>query len=163
MKHMWSEEEIQSLIEDKGGSGGSGGSTLDDIVDSKGNKRFVDGEMTFNPNNAYIFTEMIYSKWSLSGTHIMFVGIIKAKSNEQNFTFGSPIFSVTLPDYINDKIVEVSSSNRIVLVANGLRADGEPFSCQLRKTDTGVSIVSNQKLPSLTLTRIQFDLLIDSE
>ena len=141
--------------------GGSGTITLDDIVDANGNKRFVSGEMTFNPNNVYNFTEMIYSKWSLSGTHIMFVGIIKAKSNAQNFIFVNPFFSVTLPDYINDKIVEVSSSNRLVLVANGLRSDGETFSCQLRKTDTGVSIVSNQQLPSLTIARIQFDLLID--
>lgn len=143
--------------------GGSGGSTLENIVDSQGNKRFVSGAMTFDPNSVYILTEMIYSKWSLSGTHIMFVGIIQAKNNQQNFLYGNPIFSATLPEYINNKIVEVSSSNRLVLVANGLRGDGEAFPCQLRKTDTGVNIVSNQQLPALTYARIQFDLLIDSE
>ena len=160
MKHMWSEEELQNLIEEQGGSGGS---TLDNIVDSKGNKRFVSGEMTFDPNNAYFLTEMIYSKWSLSGTHIMFVGIIKAKDSSQTFTLGNPIFSSILPDYINNKIVEVSSSKRLVLVANGVLSDGEAFPCQLRKTDTGVNIVSNQKLQSLTSVRIQFDLLIDTD
>ena len=157
---MWSEEEIQDLIEEQGGSGGT--ITLDDIADKNGNKRFVSGEMTF-ANNVYINTAMIYAKWSLSGTHIMFVGIIKTKSNQQKFSLGNPIFSITLPDYINNKIVEISSSNRLVLVANGLRGDGESFSCQLRKTDTGVNICSDQTLPSLTNARIQFDLLIDNE
>ena len=160
MKHMWSEEEIQDLIEGQGGSGGT--ITLDDLADKNGNKRFVSGEMTF-ANNVYINTEMIYAKWSLSGTHIMFVGIIKAKGNPQKFSLGNPIFSITLPDYINNKIVKISSSNRLVLVANGLRGDGESFSCQLRKTDTGVNICSDQTLPPLTNARIQFDLLIDSE
>ena len=44
MRHMWSEEELQALIEEQGGSGGSGGSEVHLFVHSilgEQNERFI--------------------------------------------------------------------------------------------------------------------------
>lgn len=155
MKHMWSEEEIQELIEEQGGSGGSGSSTLDDIVDSKGNKRFIEGE-GINSTNPNITT--IYNRWSLSGTHLMCVLVFKIGNANIN---KNEIFSkYILPEFIRNKIITADDDTalvtRVYAGANNLRVDVVKVGDELRFLNMGDTYVKSWY-------RIQCDLLIDTQ
>ena len=155
MKHMWSEEEIQALVEEQGGSGGSGGSTLDDIVDSKGNKRFIEGE-GINSTNPNITT--LYNKWSLSGTHLMCVVVFKIGSVNIDKL---EIFSkYVLPEFIRNKIITADDGTalvtRVYAGANNLRVDVIKVGNELKFLNMGDTYANSWY-------RIQFDLLIDTQ
>ena len=160
MKHMWSEEEIEKLIEEHGGSGGS---TLEDIVDSKGNKRFIEGNGAPATITGVTFT---YNKWSLSGTHLMCVLAGTLAGNtflDSNLKFTS----FALPQYILDKIVPVYGTvidvKTVKFYTDGGTADDRSF--YIKKTNGLLTfvLVSGGSLQSSRNFRIQMDLLIDSE
>ena len=156
MKHMWSEEELQSLIEEQGGSGGgSGGSTLEDIVDSKGNKRFIEGE-GINSTNPNITT--LYNRWSLSGTHLMCVLVFKIGS--VNINKNEVLSKYVLPEFIRNKIITADDDTalvtRVYAGANNLRVDIIKVGNELKFLNMGDTYVNSWY-------RIQCDLLIDSK
>lgn len=135
MKHMWSEEELQSLIEEQGGSGGSGGSTLDDIVDSKGNKRFIGGEGISTATNELTFFSI---KWTLNGNNLIFE--IKALTKIEIINTRMKICEFTLPEFITSKI---NSLNGLVDFTQGIATDGEstfnPLYSSVEKLDNSIS------------------------
>ena len=141
-----------------------GGATLNDIVDSAGNKRFVEGE-----GNPGTFTGVTpsYCKWSLSGTHLMcvYAGNIAIGSNP---TVGSNFVEFELPEYIADKIIPVYSSYIETKVLTAYRDNGTSQTMNLIvgkisntiffKIDSDTSFTGGSRG-----FRVQFDLLIDAD
>lgn len=147
--------------------GSSGGGLLEDIEDSAGNKRFIEGEGV--PTTSITGIEFLYNKWSLSGTHLMIVVVIKATTTV-TISSNTHLDSITLPDYIFNKIVPVSddvvdyksfniydNSGSVVTTCNGF----------IRKLSTSLSLKSGYSssisLSSGKCIRFQFDFLIDDD
>lgn len=153
MKHMWSEEEIQSFKKD-----------ISNLVDSKGNPRFVGGDLT-TPTIAGV--EFTYAKWSLSGTHLMIVlaGNIANGTKLSNNTIIATssleawILSKIYPVFANDAI-EVKS---LSLYGNDWSSQSLPIGFKKFNDHIELVIASGLTLSANRGFRIQFDLLIDSE
>ena len=137
---------------------------LENIVDSQGNKRFIEGEGTLTTLEGLNIT---YNKWSLSGTHLMFVvagEIADTTVIPSNFVL---VDYTDLPSYIIDKIIP-GKVQRIDVKTISMYADD--YSVQnnsallLKNSDTNIRIIFG----AVTLNgdrsfRVQFDLLIDQD
>ena len=151
MKRMWSEEEIQSFKKD-----------ISNLVDSKGNPRFIEGEGT--PLSQEGFTST-YCKWSLSGTHLMLVLAGSVASGTTISTL-SIMASYNLPAWILNKIVPVAGS---IVEYKNIVAYASDYSTQTvnsffrKSTDVAIAINGSFTLTANRNFRIQYDLLIDSE
>lgn len=154
MKQMWSKEEIESQKKD-----------ISTLVDSKGNPRFIEG------NGAPIVdipegVEITYSKWSLSGTHLMIV-LAGEIANGTVLAAQTIRYKYVMPSFILNKIIPTISSNSIELKDIRLWASNlsnQELTFRAYKESTFVAITCG----GLTLTadrtfRVQFDLLIDNE
>ena len=156
MKHMWSEEEISSQKKD-----------IAMLVDSKGNPRFIEGEGT--PATIEGFTST-YCKWSLSGTHLMFV-CAGTFANATEIDNNVNIATYILPKWIGDKIFAVWDSRNIetkTLTCIDNVWTTQTMQATLVKNDSTTIQIRKSGGGTFTLTatrsfRIQFDLLIDSE
>ena len=148
-----------------GGSGGSGTITLDDIVDSQGNKRFIEGNGT--PTTISGITPT-YCKWSLSGSHLM---LVYAGNVSANTIIDAKVILVSfeLPEFINNKIFPTFGTNSIdnkkfiFYKSNGLIQE---VSLLVLKSNNGIEIKNSPTTQTISNTggfRLQFDLLIDSE
>lgn len=140
-----------------------GGATLEDIVDSAGNKRFIEGEGTTLVREGF---DPTYCKWSLSGTHLMCVLAGSCLAGTP-FYANNVLATFELPNYVSDKIYTIWSDNlelRTVkfMSQNGtaqelnffIKKDGNKLKIQNVGTQKDVTYDSN--------FRIQVDLLIDS-
>jgi len=137
---------------------------MENIVDSKGNKRFIDGDGT--PSEITGITPK-YCKWSLSGTHLMLVYAFDI-ADTTALTNSQTLVSFALPDYIMDKIFGTISPTIIIrtsvtVISSSLA--NQSIALAVSKGTTSVSIVN---LGNFTCTadrsgRIQIDLLIDNE
>jgi len=154
MKHMWSEEEIQSFKKD-----------ISNLVDSKGNPRFVEGNGTPLSQEGVTIS---YCKWSLSGTHLMLV-LSATIANTTVINDSTILATFTLPEWIINKIYPVwditLESKVITLYASDYTS--QQTNCRLVKATNAMKILKSGG-SALTLSkdrsfRIQFDLLIDSE
>ena len=151
MKHMWSEEEIQSFKKD-----------ISNLVDSKGNPRFVEGNGT--PATITGFTSS-YCKWSLSGTHLMLV-LAGNFENAVSVSQGSVLATFAVPEFILNKIVPVIGSNIEYKQSAAYSADydTQTINFLFRKlTNLIITCNSNITFTKARTFRIQFDLLIDAE
>jgi hypothetical protein len=137
---------------------------FENITDSHGNKRFVEGDITMQTIAGVTQT---YGKWSLSGTHLMIVVSFDVDSGV-TLTHAMPLAKITnLPSYIKDKITPLFGDSIIDIkmingYSNSWTINSTGFT--LYKSDT-INILKNveYKTPSLLHFRIQFDLLIDDE
>ena len=139
---------------------GGGGATLEDIVDSEGNKRFIEGDGVSDTD----YTEAYYCKWSLSGTHLMCVCAGKFTGTLPSNTV---IASFEFPDYVSDKIVPIASD---VLDIRNFNVYSEYGTLQttdqiwVKLTDKKIQFVQSGTLSGADkYFRIQFDLLIDAD
>lgn len=136
---------------------------MGNIVDSNGNPRFVEGDITMAAINGVTQT---FGKWSLSGTHLMIVIMFKVNNGT---TLDDKIFAnINLPRYIIDKISPLYNDVIELKTITGYASNytQQSMAVYLRKI-SNVLIMRKGGAP-LTLTadrnfRIQFDLLIDSE
>lgn len=145
--------------------GAVNGAILDDIVDAKGNNRFIEGDGTALTLEGLDIT---YNKWSLSGTHLMFV-IAGNIANGTEIIDGVIFSTFTLPEWIIEKIYPVWSNyvenKTLTLTASDWLT--QTTTASLAKRSGGITI-EHHRGSSLTLTadrgfRLQFDLLIDNE
>ena len=139
------------------------GINTSELVDSKGNPRFVEGDGV--PLEQEGFTSA-YCKWSLSGSHLMCV-LAGTIENTTVITAGTVLASFELPDYIKDKIVAVWQTYLAYVSQSSYASDGtsQNITVFIEKTSSGLRLL---KSGTLTLSanrsfRIQVDLLIDSE
>lgn len=139
-----------------------GGATLDDIVDSQGNKRFIEGNGVVPTITGFSFS---YCKWSLSGTHLMLVcaGSIASGTTIAGLT---KFADFNVPSWVKDKIVAVVGE---VIEYKNIDAYNTDYSSQtfrvvLRK-QYALTFSFNSEFTATKARnfRIQFDLLIDSE
>lgn len=136
---------------------------MENIVDSHGNKRFVEGGITMNPITGVTQT---YGKWSLSGTHLMVV-LAGTFENGSVLPVNTDLVSFTLPSWILNKIIPVWN---IEIENKSVQFRADDWSSQsglmaLRKIDGRIFIRSTSAV-NFTADRnfrIQFDLLIDNE
>lgn len=137
------------------------GLNITELVDSKGNPRFIEGDGVATEIAGLTLT---YNKWSLSGTHLMIV--LAATVADTTVITAGEYITLNLPSYILDKIYAVFS-NVVSRQTVTLWADdysSQTFSMQLQKYTNNLKIYFG----GVTLTkkrtfRAQFDLLIDSE
>lgn len=151
---MWSKEELEKLPKN-----------IDTLVDSAGNPRFIEGEGT--PLELEGFTS-VYCKWSLSGTHLMFVlaGNVANGTTIPNSTYLS---EYNIPKFIKDKIYAVWGAARVEGKTTNFTADNwvvqtATLTLTILENSIGIALTSGD----FTLTanrgfRVQFDLLIDTE
>ena len=146
--------------------GGGESSTLEDIVDSAGNKRFIEGNGT--PATISGITSL-YCKWSLSGTHLMLVFAGKISDG-----YGLPIGNIctfTVPKYISDKVVPIWETSGGLTKNTFIGANiagGGPINLQvtLKKISDDLVMTLTEGITTLSQDkyfRIQFDLLIDAD
>ena len=139
---------------------------MNNIVDKNGNLRFIEGEGEINtslPEGVHIS----YKKWSLSGSHLMFVvaGTLDNTTTLDNITF---VYFKNIPSWILDKIYPVWAN--IYIENKSINATADNFTTQelsfiLYKNLNQITV---RTLSNITLTadrgfRIAFDLLIDNE
>lgn len=136
---------------------------MENIVDSQGNKRFVNGDINIQTISG---VEKTYGKWSLSGSHLMLVLAIDITNITINANDEFAI--IELPNYIIDKIYSVYSvyimTNEYKLIGHG--TTDTTLDVRLTKENNKIVIKSaeTKSLASYTFSvRIQFDLLIDAD
>lgn len=142
---------------------GGGTITLDDIVDSAGNKRFVEGNGTPATINGATFS---YCKWSLSGTHLMLV-LAGTVDNGTTITTLSKLATFTLPTWILNKIYPVWDNAyteiKTVPMYNNVGSSQDQL-VTLKKNSTTLEMITMNSVSYNANRgfRIQFDLLIDA-
>ena len=141
------------------------------IVDSQGNKRFVEGNFPVKNINGITW---MYHKWSLSGTHLMIV-LAGKNDSDANITFeGNEVFGELQANslsYIFDKISTVTVYNLVSTAVFRTYKDyttTEKGNLSLVKPSANhIRIINWNRavtdIPVGTAFRVQFDLLIDSE
>lgn len=137
------------------------------IKDKSGHLRFIEGDYTPESIAGITFS---YSKWSLSGSHLM---IVLAGTGQAStaITSGTIADITNIPQWILNKVYDVSSSvieSKSMIfrkTAGGQFWVTQSLNVSFRKAASSLYIRSEE---SLTLSndsafRIQFDLLIDNE
>lgn len=140
---------------------GSGGATLEDIVDSADNRRFIEGIVPIESLGEIIVD---YNKWSLSGTHLMLVTVLRNNSGSDLSIIDSLIFSLELPNWIMSKIIPDSNDLISTYAVYDFNRTGACF-VDLKKIDGKLKLYghsSNATIKMNSSYRIQIDLLIDS-
>lgn len=142
-----------------------GGATLDDIVDSQGNKRFIEGDGTPGEISGITTT---YCKWSLSGTHLMCVWAGNVPSSA-NIYANTVMVEFNLPEYIGSKIFPVFGTNNIESrELNFIRSGGSviPIKAYIKYENNKLWIQHTTVQEDITYPcsfRFQVDLLIDTD
>lgn len=135
---------------------------FENIVDKDGHKRFVDGDITMATGTV---PTKVYGKWSLSGTHLMFVLCISA-NNGDVIAPGTLTERITIPEWVEDKLVPIYGDNISRMTLN-LYADdtsSQAVYVYLQKKTAGIFMyMSALTLDKNRVGRIEFDLLIDNE
>ena len=139
---------------------------LEGILDKDGNARFIEGDITPKTISGYTFN---YSKWALSGTHLMLVmaGVIASGTA---ISGGVVLASVTLPQWIKNKIypnaIEGIIAKSYLNTWKTGSAIGSNYASALQKVDDNYNIVfwteSSVTLDADTAFRLQIDLIIDN-
>lgn len=140
------------------------GVNLIQLVDSKGNPRFVEGDGEGITQEGVTIT---YCKWSLSGTHLMCVlaGTVTAGTE---IAGSSVLATFTFPNYILNKIYPTQGTLiyyfTISFVGTNYQITNIQSFCD--KTGTAIRIKTNGAYSTQTVDksfRAQVDLLIDNE
>lgn len=136
---------------------------FENIVDKDGHKRFIEGE---GIPETITGLSVLYNKWSLSGSHLMFVFAFKLDASSA-VGGGSTFIRYTLPQWIMDKIAVLFGSYSV----DNQKFDyfdnnGTPYDAriQLRKQDGQIKIATTGAIGQNVETRgrFEFDLLIDN-
>lgn len=137
---------------------------MENIKDASGNLRFIEGEGT---SETISNVEIVYNRWSLSGTHLMIV--IAGYYDNTTVSAGTTIARIPVPKWVLDKVATLSTGGRITRVNYPLINDSD----QVAGTDRPAALykgsddlyinTSNNDATDKWNFRIQFDLLIDNE
>lgn len=136
---------------------------LNEIVDSQGRQRFIEGSGRSQQIEGF---EEHYFKWSLSGTHLMlvFAGKLSANANISAYTV---FCAFVLPAFIRDKIIALFSNKVTALNAIAFSSVGgqQSIPFYLSKINDGVVLENASVITTANdrEMRIQVDLLIDTD
>lgn len=142
--------------------------TMEEIKDANGNLRFIEGDGIL----PYTVTGLTitYNKWSLSGTHLMFVVAGNFDAGSYDISSGMGLGQYTIPTWVLNKIYPVWNQfiELKTVRATATNWTATNFSVVLRKDPTQITIVIPNSTNAMVFNndssfRIQFDLLIDNE
>lgn len=138
---------------------------FENIVDKDGHKRFIEGEISLTSTEEKI--SKTYGKWSLSGTHLMFVlgGSIESGGV---WTGANTTIVATVPKWIYDKLIPLFLSN---LDIKNFTLYNSDYSTQTlgiivqKVSENRVSFVPGTAFTASKdrIIRLEFDFLIDNE
>ena len=134
---------------------------MENIVDSNGNKRFVEGNITIDTLSGVTQT---YGKWSLSGSHLMIVIALQIASGTA-LTTSDRVAILSLPSWVVGKIKAIYGNyvSRNTFPGIGAGTDHN-YEFTLRKISDIISVYyTNFTTTRAENIRIQFDLVIDNE
>lgn len=137
---------------------------MGNIVDSHGNKRFVEGDIIMETISG---VNKIYGKWSLSGTHLM-IRLVLNLANNTTLAASSKICTINLPQWMINKIIPIFDTY-INISTFGTVGGGSDTTIKLslRKFNTNTLAIYTSAGQYVSMRderlEIQFDLLIDSE
>ena len=160
MRRMYSENQLLKAVESE--SKEHGIKVFEDIVDKDGHKRFIEESITPETVSGITFT---YAKWSLSGTHLIFV-MAGNIANTTVVSSGTQYARITVPKWIFDKIYPTFLNNvlREDITYYGSDYSGQTVVATLLKSTNDLIISTNSfTANAYRMFRIQFDLLIDNE
>lgn len=165
MRRMYSKPQLLEAVEQEAEVNGL--KAFENIVDKDGHKRFIEGEGEEMADYPAGFTTT-YSKWSLSGNHLMLVlaGTIEASSSINT----SQIFKFTLPQWIYDKLYPSIDPyldfKSIPTTSSGFSTTDTFTVClvkQINSTEVRITALAKNFAASKTAFRIAFDFIIDNE
>lgn len=142
-----------------------GESDLASIEDSQGHKRFIEGQLTPSFSETVlqnVVPVVQYTRWSLSGTHLMLVACVYFTNALSNSGIES-LFKVELPEWIYNKITPLGESGFVGKTTFTLFASGNIVCNLYKRENNNIEINTGASFPNDKTLRIQFDLLIDSE
>ena len=135
---------------------------LENIEDSASHKRFLEGDVNLAADAPAGITKT-YGKWSLSGTHLMFV-LAGTIANGTVLSWGVLAACAGMPQWVLDKIFPMTDSyvdrKDFEIFADNLTT--QTLSAWLRKTTVLFISVNALTLSADRSFRISFDLLIDN-
>ena len=138
---------------------------LENIKDASGNLRFIEGEGIISELPTGVTN--VYNKWSLSGTHLMFVAVFDLVTGAELTQDSIIITYSSLPQWIVDKISVLWGVNLVdqkVFNMNNPNTSSSDVTVQLRKEDNTM-VIKQRSTATLSVdrsVRFQFDLLIDN-
>lgn len=156
MRRMYSLEQLKEVVKN------TKGYDFANLVDADGHDRFIEGDINLNESVPEEITK-VYGKWSLSGSHLMFVLCIDLAV--KNFTSQTDLAHITLPSWVMNKIAPlfdvVIDRKTFIAFANDYTTQ-EPV-VYLEKHSDYVSLILNAiNVTPAKHCRIEFDLLIDN-
>ena len=145
-------------------TGDTANPTMENIKDLNGNLRFIEGDLITEELTGVTFN---YNKYSLSGTHLMFV-LACSIVNTTVVADGTKFASVELPSYIANKIVALFGKNVSVITNTAYSASWGTQTFKFRLIKETDNLFEIRSVDPVTLNtdknlRVQFDLLIDAE
>lgn len=137
---------------------------FENIVDKDGHPRFIEGDITLLDTVPEGLTAS-YGKWSLSGSHLMFV--LAGEIANTTAISGQNIAEITFPQWIYDKIVPIvgQTVEYKSFPAFNSSLTQQTLAITLRKGSDNKIIIYNVSFTASDdrFYRINFDLLIDNE
>ena len=133
---------------------------MENIVDSQGHKRFVEGDIDLRESVSQI--TKLYGKWSLSGSHLLIV--LAFSVADTTVVSSQAIATVNVPEWVLNKIVPLFGNNVDfkILKAFGSDNSAQDVSCFM-DIDDGLRLYLYGFTATADRTcRIAFDLLIDN-
>jgi len=136
---------------------------LENIVDSDGNKRFIEGSISNEQSEKVVLD---YGKWSLSGSHLMIV--FAGHTTEATSFDDYDLFGIlqNLPAWVLSKIYPIKAEFVDFKLFNVTYNDWSPetITISLTKEYNSIRIKQNgnKSLTQPTTFRFVFDILIDN-
>ena len=153
MKHMWSEEELQTFSKDK--------IKLEDITDYKGHNRFIEGLGEAYPVDGL---ETISSKWVLNGTNLIIemFGTFTQNVNNENLLcrFELPKWVIDKIPYATGGIIDIIQYTCASLESGTLKTNAILI---LNANNIVIAQVGNISITNPVFFKIRYNIIIDTE
>lgn len=138
----------------------TGRTKLETIYDAGNHARFIEGTLEELPQTGLTIS---YSKWSLSGTHLM---VVVAGSVQNGSSLTSGIAQGTIPSWIYDKLVDLYYNKILVASVSFYDSNGLTQTNNFTLAKSGgnlrVEIQGTFTATADRVFRVQFDALIDN-
>ena len=173
MKRMWSKNELKQIANGQVQEQVSSGQlqnvkVFEDIVDKDGHKRFVEGDITTNEVTGITYS---YTKWSLSGTHLIFVMAGKIAANTVISAYSLKGL-ISPPKWVFDKLIPQKSvflDYKVIPTSTSGASPTNTFINVYAYKDDGLEKIIVENLDAYACGeedeyfRIVFDFVIDNE
>ena len=157
---MYSLEQLKEVVKS------TKGYDIANLVDADGHERFIEGDGVLETEIEGL--DVVYSKWSLSGTHLLIV-FAGTFASETVIPVGNPfIAKFEVPSWILDKVYPMVGKfvdyKAVPLTSSGYSTAGTLTSILRKETnELKIQVFSGTTPSGETAFRMSFDLLIDAD